>query len=562
MLVRRRWAGKLDRADSEVVEQSLSFVRDTDADSVLAGLAPGLSEYRRAQVVAHCTLAHAAVLVFPASTAELIEDLRADGLAVDGAIPSVVVRERLGRRYGVDPAHLDVSIVNIRVPAVDGELRAVELFALAAGPDLGTLAGRERLERNEFHVALEVAAPDDVVVAGLRSLLIEEGGLTADGSGYNAVEDCTVLYFRGAASAHGYRRLELRIHGRYDAALRAHRTAAPEDRAIRLLELMTGAWATSALATAAELGVADALADGAGGSIDELADRLAVDPDGLARLLRYLESLGVVGRIGRTWVPTELGELLRADARHSMRPLALLYGGPFYRSFAALPHAVRTGREGYETVFGRAHFDHFAENPSLAALFDAAMAASAPMFEPIPGLVDFTDAAVVVDIAGGNGELLGRILRHAPHLRGVLFERGHVLERARPKLAAGGVADRCDFVAGDFTVGVPAGGDVYLLSRVLHDWDDVQCRDILRRCAESVRPGARLLIVERLLPEAGARSLAVPWDLHMLCNVGGRERTAAHYAELLADSGFDVTSVSALPLDGNLLIARRRAIPA
>jgi hypothetical protein len=445
----------------------------------------------------------------------------------------------------------------------------VELLALEVPPGSGLagIAARERRERGESHLALEVGSPDDVVVAGLRSLLADQGGLAADGGGYNDLEDCTVLYFRapdGDAQGPGsraHRRLELRVPGRCAAALAAHQAATVDDPARRLLQLMTGAWTTQAIAVAAELGLADHLprpgAAAAPAPLGELASQLAADDDGLARLLRFLASVGLVTPAGDSYALTPLGEPLRRDARFSLRPLALMYGGVFYQSFAALAHAVRTGQQGFEWFFGQGHFEYFAQRPPLAELFDSAMAASAPMFDPLPGLVDFSGARVTVDIAGGNGELLGRILGHAPHLRGVLFERAHVLERARQRLAEAGCADRCEFVAGDFTEFVPEDADIYILSRILHDWDDHQCAVILRRCAASMREGTRLLVVERLLPTDGTPSLSVPWDLHMLCNVGGRERTAGHYQQLLEAAGFSLDSVTRLPLDGNLIQAHR-----
>ncbi len=556
-----QWARGLERADADVIDECLSVMADFDVDTVLAGLAPRLTADRRAAVAAHCTSVCAAVFVFTTAAAELAEDLRAAGLEIADVAAGVVVRDRLAERYGVGVP--EVGVVHGRIPVADGGAREIEVFSVVPGAEFTELAERERLERNEFHLALGVDAADDVLVAGLRALLIEEGGLVADGGGYDPGADRTALYFRGRIGWRGYRRLVLRLRGRRVAALLSHGSTGKYEPAKRLLELMTGAWTTQAIAVAAELGVADAIAaavrSGASGSADELADRLGVDRAGLGRLLRYLASLGVVEFAGGGYVLTPLGDSLRTAAPHSLRPLALLYGGPFYTSFEALGHAVRTGREGFETVFGRGHFDHFAENPSLAGLFDAAMAASAPMFEPIAELADFSAAAVVVDVAGGNGELLSRILRRHAHLRGVLVERANVLDRARDHLAGNGLAGRCEVVAGDFTRSVPAGGDVYLLSRVLHDWDDEQCRTILRHCAASIRPGAQLLIVERLLPEDDTRSLAVAWDLHMLCNVGGRERSADHYEKLLAETGFELVSVAGLPLDGSLLCARRRA---
>ncbi|MFF5807998.1 methyltransferase [Streptomyces sp. NPDC012746] len=188
------------------------------------------------------------------------------------------------------------------------------------------------------------------------------------------------------------------------------------------------------------------------------------------------------------------------------------------------------------------------------------MAASSRMFQPLPAHPVITAAAqapaTVVDVAGGNGELLGRILTAHPHLRGVLLERPHAVEAARSLLDAAGCGARCEYRTGDFA-DVPRGGDVYVLSRVLHDWDDDRCREILRHCARAMPVHADLLVVERLLPANGSPSLATAWDLHMLCNVGGRERRADHYARLLTDAGLQLIGHSPLPLDAHVLHARR-----
>lgn len=564
MPVREAWMAGLDLADQELIEDAIDLVRDTDTGSVLASLPSRLSGQQRSWIGSHCGFSHAAVLVCPASVAGLVAALRERGLVVDEPVPSVVVRERLSLRHGLPPGALNVAILHVHIPVTDGRSREIEVFALEARPELDRVAERERRERNESHLALEVSAPDEVVVAGLCALLGGAGGMAADGGGYNDLENCTVLYFRattGGANDPGSQRLELRVQGRCAAALAAHQQATADDPARQLLEMMTGAWTTQAIAVAAELGLADHLPGpdmaATAPPVAELAGRLGADPDALARLLRFLASAGLVAPAGDSYTLTLLGQPLRRDARFSLRPLARIYGGSFYQSFAALGHAVRTGQQGFEHHFGQGHFDYFAQRPALAELFDTAMAASAPMFDPVPALIDFSGAHVVADIAGGNGELLSRILSHAPHLRGLLFERAHVLQRARQHLADTGTASRCDFITGDFTQSIPQGADIYILSRILHDWDDEQCAVILSRCAASIRDGARLLIVERLLPTDGTPSLAVPWDLHMLCNVGGRERTARHYQQLLRAAGFTLDTITPLPLDGNLLQARR-----
>ena len=185
------------------------------------------------------------------------------------------------------------------------------------------------------------------------------------------------------------------------------------------------------------------------------------------------------------------------------------------------------------------------------------MAASASMFDGVAEVTDFSAVRTVVDVGGGTGELLRRIMRVAPHVKGVLFDRPRVLDEARAAFAAAGITDRCAFVSGDFTVGVPDRGDVYVLSRVLHDWDDGLCRTILARIASAMDDDSRLLIVERLLPEDGSPSLAFAWDIHMLCNVGGRERTPTQYGELLGEAGFTLSARHTLPLDAYLLTAEK-----
>ncbi|MFJ3794549.1 methyltransferase [Kitasatospora sp. NPDC090091] len=556
--------------DAARLRATADFVRQQDTAALLPLLLPGLDGPELRALAQHTRFAHAALLVFPTGPQALRADLAACGLAADTpAHPSVVVRQRLALRHRRDPGELDVGILRPAVRGSDGTHRTVEVFTLTVPPgsDLVGLAEHERAHQHEAHLAFEVARPDPLVLRGLCALLTRHGA-TADGGGYNPHEDGTVFYFTApAGSRAGYRRVELYAHGDHRDVLAAHleeqRAQLPAEA---LLRRLTGAWTTQALAACAQLGVPDAMDTGAATDSAALARRLGAHPGSLATLLRYLTMLGVVAREGEAFRLTDVGALLRADAPGSLRPLALLYGGPFYRSFAGLAHTVRTGETAFDHVFGENHFDHFARDPELAELFDRSMAASSHMFEPLPAHPVLTAAgrapapATVVDVAGGNGELLGRLLDAHPRLRGVLLERPHVVEAARRRLDAAGCGDRCSYRVGDFA-DVPAGGDVYLLSRVLHDWDDERCREILRHCARAMPAHADLLVVERILPADGSASLATAWDLHMMCNVGGRERREDHYARLLADAGLTLVDRSPLPLDASVLHARKAAAP-
>ncbi|MFJ7987620.1 methyltransferase [Streptomyces sp. NPDC096351] len=554
-------------ADVERLRAAAEFVREQETPDLLARVLPGLDGPELRATAERCRFAHAALLVSPPNDRVLRAELAAAGLSPDGeARPSVVVRERLAARHALDAGELDVRIVRPAVHGPGGERRAVEVFVLTdpAGT-VAAIAAEERTADREAHLAFDVEQPDPLVLRGLRAGFLRHGA-TPDGGGYNPHEDGTVFYFAAPEETKTpYRRVELYARGDHRDVLAEHLVERRDGHpAETLLRLLTGAWTTQALAACAELRLPEAMSPSTARRPEELAPAVGARPENLATLLRYLAMSGVVaedpGARGAFRL-TEAGALLREDAEGSVRALALMYGGPFYESFGRLAHTVRTGEPGFEARYGENHFDHFARDPELAARFDRSMTASAPMFDPLPRHPVLTAAAAapggrtVVDIAGGTGELLGRLLTAHPALRGVLLERAHVVEAARDRL--GVLADRCDFRTGDFA-DVPPDGDVYVLSRVLHDWDDERCRAILRHCAAAMPPEADLLIVERLLPVDASPSLATAWDLHMMCNTGGRERTAAAYAGLLADAGLTLVGVSPLPLEAHVLHARRR----
>lgn len=563
--------------DAGRLSATAAFVREQDTCDLLSRVLPGLGGPELRALTDQCRFAHAAVLVFPPDEDTLRRELAGCALPTDApAQPSVVVRERLAARHRRDLADLEVRILRPEVRGPAGEHRAVEVFALTVPPGsaLSPIATDERRREHEAHLAFDVVRPDPLVLRGLLASFARQGA-AADGGGYNLHEDGTVFYFTAPADTKtAYRRVELYASGDHRDVLAEHlgahdAAAGPAGEhgetqpAETLLRLLTGAWTTQALAACAQLRLPEAMDRHTGTPAAELARTVDAHPASLATLLRYLAMLGVVRDGPDGFRLTGVGALLDARAPGSMRPLALMYGGPFYQSFAHLAHTVRSGQPGFEHLYGENHFDHFARHPELATLFDQSMVSSAPIFEPLPAHPVLTAAATapgrprtVVDIAGGTGELLGRILTAHPTLRGILLERPQVLAAARTRLAATPVGARCDFRPGDFA-DVPPGGDVYVLSRVLHDWDDDRCRSILRHCADAMPGHADLLVVERLLPADGAASLATAWDLHMMCNTGGRERTAEHYARLLADCGLALVGHTPLALGAHTLHARR-----
>jgi SAM-dependent methyltransferase len=150
---------------------------------------------------------------------------------------------------------------------------------------------------------------------------------------------------------------------------------------------------------------------------------------------------------------------------------------------------------------------------------------------------------LIVDVGGGHGLLLSTILRRAPEARGVVFDLPSVVTDAETTFKAAGVADRCSAEGGSFLEHVPGGGDAYVLKNIIHDWDDASAVTILRNIRTAIAPGGKLLLLEMVLPERASSFLGFQLDLEMLVTVGGKERTRAEYANLLARAGFRLTDV-------------------
>ncbi|WP_043715531.1 methyltransferase, partial [Kutzneria sp. 744] len=416
--------------DLDRLTSAAALIGAADTDSVLAAAMPSLGAAERAALARYTRFTHAAVLVFPRTFKGLREDLTHLGVRVGPMTPSVVVRARLSIRYGVPMESLTVGILRARLADRLGNRCELEIFAMVTPPEFEHIADDERLHGRENHFALAVPHADPVLLGGLRAAVATR--MLPDGGGYNEHEDNTVLYFRDAHhTVPSYRRLELISAGRFPRVLTAHLRESAAGT--RLLGLMTGAWATQAIAAAATLRLPDHLVTVS--HLPGLAAATGTDADSLGRLLRYLATLGLVREVGDHYLLTDMGSLLRADVEGSLRPLALMYGGPFYRSFGALTDAVRTGEESYAKIFGAHHFQHMAADPELAELFHESMAASNAVFADLVRVVDLSDVREVVDIAGGNGELLSRVLAANPAAHGVLVERPHALASASVTLA-------------------------------------------------------------------------------------------------------------------------------
>jgi hypothetical protein len=316
--------------------------------------------------------------------------------------------------------------------------------------------------------------------------------------------------------------------------------------------MLEGHMLAQAISVGARLGVPDLLTSGSESS-DELARKTETHPASLYRLLRILAAAGLlVETPHRRFALTPMGALLRSDVPNSLHSTAVFISTEGHWSrWGNLLHHVRTGEPARHAVW-----DTWKEHPEEAALFNAYMTEMATMrAAAVLGGYDFAGIARLVDVGGGHGQLLASILKAHPGIRGILFDLPHVIEGAKTLLDAAGVADRCECVAGSFFEAVPEGADAYLLSVVIHDWDDEQARTILKACRTAMAPSGRLLLVEHVVPTNSEQSLSVLLlDLRMLVGTkGGRERTAEEFDALLSAASFRLLRIVPLEFSFNII---------
>lgn len=337
--------------------------------------------------------------------------------------------------------------------------------------------------------------------------------------------------------------------------------AYPSPQAV-MSRLITGYWMSQALHVAAQLGVADLLKDGPQ-TVAHLAESTGTHARSLYRLLRALASEGVFAEDehGR-FALTPLGECLRSDVPNSQRSMAVMSGEEHYRCWGELLYSVQTGRPSFDKLYGQPIFQYLASHPRQARIFDEGMVGvHGAETKAMLDAYDFHGIGMLVDIGGGNGSLLVETLQRHPSLRGMVFDRPDVIERARANIKAAGLDNRCTLAGGDFFQSVPPppspcplplpggegageGGSVaYLMRHIIHDWNDEQCRTILRNCRKVVPPSGKLLLIESVIPPGNEPCFAKLLDLTMLAIPGGMERTEAEYRDLLASAGFRLARI-------------------
>jgi SAM-dependent methyltransferase len=247
---------------------------------------------------------------------------------------------------------------------------------------------------------------------------------------------------------------------------------------------------------------------------------------------------------GQRFRLTSAAEPLRRDVPGSQWAMAVMMGEEHFRAWGELLYSVRTGKIGFDKVFGRPVFEFLSQNPEQAATFDKAMVGvhgreTSAMLDAY----DFSPFASVADIGGGNGTTLSGILKRHPAIHGTLFDLPGVIQRAGASIEAAGLSNRIHLVAGDFFESVPAGADAYVLRHIIHDWEEDKALRILTNVRQVLGDPGRVLVVESVIPPGNEPFFGKLLDVTMLVIPGGQERTAEEYGDLFGKAGLRLVRI-------------------
>jgi hypothetical protein len=313
-----------------------------------------------------------------------------------------------------------------------------------------------------------------------------------------------------------------------------------------MFTLIMGRWVSRLIYVAAKLELADRLKHGPR-TVEELATAAEVQAPALYRVLRALASVGIFAETkDKRFKLTPLGVTLQKAVPGSMRAAALMLGEKYWEdAWAELLHGIKTGEMPFLKAHGIPPFEYLEKHPEDLKIFGETMTSVSSTENPaIAAAYKFSGIRTLVDVGGGNGSLLARILKANPKLKGVLFDQPSVISRATQDryVTVKGIAERCTLESGDFFEGVPKGGDAYLMKRTLHDWDDERCAKILANCRAAMSEKGKVLVVDAVIAPGNEPDRGKLLDLQMLV-IGGHERTKQDFATVFKDARLKLTRV-------------------
>lgn len=311
------------------------------------------------------------------------------------------------------------------------------------------------------------------------------------------------------------------------------------------LNMTSGYLTQRALYVVASLKIADHLVEKPC-SASTLAGRVNVDSDVLNRILRLLTSQNVfVCDEQGLYQLNDLSQYLVSTHKHSLCDFFCQEDPCRWNSYGHLEEGVRSGISSFECSYKDDYFSFLQKHPELFARFSQGVSVFARVEESIVmHEYPFEGFNNIIDVGGGQGSLLSKILLSNKKSHGVLFDSTQMLGDGS-LFTQNNLTDRCTFVEGSFfDDNVPENGDLYILKRILHDWPDDKCLTLLKNIHQAMPTHAKLLVVDFIVSNDPQDAIVNELDLIMFCLLNRKERTIAEFSDLFERSGFKISSVS------------------
>ncbi|WP_167025458.1 methyltransferase [Chryseobacterium sp. Tr-659] len=307
----------------------------------------------------------------------------------------------------------------------------------------------------------------------------------------------------------------------------------------KMFEILGGLWITGCVKTAAELNIADSLAEGPK-AISLLAKQTQSDEIQLYRIMRALSSVGIFEESEhKTFALNDLGAALQTNVPGTAKDFVLTIMKEHFPVYGDLTYAVQTGKIPFEHIHGIELWSYYKKHPEAGENFGRGMTGMSGMeLNGIMKNYDFTPYKRIVDVGGGNGVMIYTILNAAPDSSGIIFDESNVIEKTIP-LIPEHLKERCSVAIGSFFEKVPAGADLYTMKWIIHDWSDEECIQILKVCYEAMPKGAKLLIIDAVIPDDSLNKphIAKLLDIVMMACLTGKERSLNEFKALIEKAG-------------------------
>lgn len=314
-----------------------------------------------------------------------------------------------------------------------------------------------------------------------------------------------------------------------------------------LIAMADGFLISRGLYVIAELKIADQLLDGPK-SAAHIAQKLTINADATFRLMRMLAAHGIFTyESDDTFALNEISELLTTTHPNSLHGFLLHEDEARWQSYGAMSFTIKTGNPSFNYLFKEGYFDYIARDKKRSEQFDKGMASISEKENlQIADSIDFSKHTTLVDVGGGVGGLVSAIINKHPSIQATIYELPHLEQLATKYIDEKGLTDKVKVATGSFLESVVSGGDLYILKRILHDWDDETCVKILKNCHSAMSNDSQLLIFDCIVPEGNNYDISKDIDVIMMTIFGGKERTQKDFEKLLMTAGFKLTNVNAV----------------